>query len=332
MADARQCFVVRAVKLVLACALMVVVWGCSSASERTPPGQGTPGAGVGPSSRSVVPLDFPSGDEVDGPDCRSFGVNCLDAGSARDIENRCVGPTQSRDLARLTYQPRVKLKLGADYTYRLTLAPTTISIRLPGSSTEDFLVTCTVRASLEAAADKLGVAPSGFQKQRYFPPEPTEFSWIVTAQEPGTQSATIKLQPVMRVDSGDGEIEDFEGRVEPVVVRFDVAAGTAKPDDDGLVEQTGGFLKGSWNAVVSVATGVAAIAGALSAIHALRKRRRRRAASQVDEPHAGAPLATAEADTGDHEGIANDASTSPEVSSVSSRGTPDGGPPARRSR
>lgn len=239
-----------------------------------------------------LPPAAPAGTGRPGGQCDSSEDRCIDGEEPPDIEERCVAPTSRTEVARLYYDRKVQLELRTGRDYTILLAPEEAAVSAPGSATEDFEVTCTIQAKLYGAREQLEVSPTGLQRQRYLPPTPTEFSWIVTAQETGTLPAKLQLQPVMRVQSGD-DVEDFEGRAELITVTFVVPAAPSARDD-GIVGQTGDVISASWDVVVSLATGVAALAAAFAAVHQLRKKRSKSAPTTGP---AKAQAETAEAST-----------------------------------
>ncbi len=161
---------------------------------------------------------------------------------------RCVGVTQSFESALISFEdsPTMRLDETSDFTVAVTPADMPRD-GLPGQ--DEILVTCTIDARLVMSPSDATVIPTGWETLAYVPPEPAEWSWLVTPVRAGMIDANIEVRPVLVVERDDGQ-----ERVSYTTKRYGV---------DISVHQ------GLWDRVSALMTPIRAILGLLTAIVAL---------------------------------------------------------------
>ncbi len=180
------------------------------------------------------------------------GCGQSDPGQPDDVlsgfTQRCVGATKSLESALISFDaaPAMRLNETSDFTVAVTPPDQPVD-DLPGQ--DEVLVTCSIDARLVMSPADASVTPTGWETRVYVPPEPAEWSWLVTPVSAGVIDANIEIRPVVVVE-GDGGQER-------------VAYATKRYDVDISVRE------GVWDRVNALITPLRAIIGLLTAAVAL---------------------------------------------------------------
>jgi hypothetical protein len=189
------------------------------------------------------------------------------------FRQRCLRETTSLDAASVFYESPVRLAKARPHRFTLEIRPLTASgDGSPGGLQRHgrILLACTVQARLLVAPDALEVAPRAWQGRRFLPPNPSTWTWIVTARTAGRTDTVLQLKPVVQIDDGHRiAVQDLGVAEYDVTFSAPAAPAPAVP----VTHRVGDLLASSWKVLVGLATGVSAILAALVAVRGLRVRR-----------------------------------------------------------
>lgn len=188
------------------------------------------------------------------------------------FRERCLRQTTSLDAATVLYESPVRLARARPHRFKLEIRPVTAAVdgssgRLRGHGR--ILLACTVQARLLEVPDALRVSPPLWQGRRFLPPNPSRWTWVVTASTEGRTDTVLQLKPVVQIVNGARiEVRDLG------VAEYDVTFSTPSTPAPTVpfTKRTGNFLASSWEVLVALATGVSAILAALVALRGLRSR------------------------------------------------------------
>jgi hypothetical protein len=169
-------------------------------------------------------------------------------GSLSEFAERCVGVTESFERAEVSFDDAPFMRLNE--TSEISMAIGAVGEEVEGLPSQgEVLVTCTIDARLVMSPDDATVNPAGWETRRYVPPEPAEWSWLVTPSKPGEIDANIELRPIVVVQSDGGS---------------DTTEYTTRSYDlDITVEQA------LWDRISALTTQVKVVLGLVTAVTAL---------------------------------------------------------------
>jgi hypothetical protein len=159
-----------------------------------------------------------------------------------------------------------------DRTVRLHLSSAhrfVVALAAPGSSAPPdagqpqgaLKLACTVEARLIASSSELSISPGDWVAGQYVPPDPTTWTWIVTAVSSGTSEAVLQLKPVIRASQADGSVTVQDLRTEEFPVRFETFSSPGRR------------LADLWKQVVGGAAGLGAVLGLVLTARSIRNGR-----------------------------------------------------------
>ena len=128
-----------------------------------------------------------------------------------------------------------------------------------GPAQSELTLVCSVEARLVAPQSKLEISPRGWSKDKFLPPQPASWTWVVTASSPGTVEAVLQLRPVVITSDVNGTVRTDDLGVE----EFDVTFSTD--------QSTTGWISSWWARLVAFATGAAALLGLYLMVRSLRR-------------------------------------------------------------
>ena len=165
-----------------------------------------------------------------------------------DFTERCLGVTESFERAQVSFDDTPSMRLNETSEISMAVGAVGEEVEgLPGQG--EVLVTCTIDARLVMSPDDATVNPSGWETRRYVPPEPAEWSWLVTPSKAGEIDANIEIRPILVVQ-GDGGADTTEYT-------------TKSYDLDITVAQT------LWDRISALTTQVKVVLGLVTAVTAL---------------------------------------------------------------
>ena len=116
-----------------------------------------------------------------------------------DFTERCLEATEAVEPAQIRFDDSPVMQLGETTSYVLQISPDgTGDTELPPQG--DVRVTCTIEARFVVSPQDAAVTPQGWEERRYLPPEPAEWAWLVTPQQPGDVEASLEVRPILVVD------------------------------------------------------------------------------------------------------------------------------------
>ena len=182
----------------------------------------------------------------------------LNQGKLGDFEDRCVGRTKRLDKVSLVYDDTVELTLRTSQIFRVAVGkPGTVDEYGPAQGV--LRIACTIEARLVASEDVLDISPPGWAADRYTPPDPTTWSWVVTSRSTRPAEAVLQLKPVIRVTRNNGDVSRADLRTEDYPVTFtttDTVSSRAS-------------AAGRW--VAGAATGLGAVLALVVTVRSLRR-------------------------------------------------------------
>ena len=246
--------------------------GCGSGETTAPPPDFQPTSAPPPlqSTAPAAPIGTPTSIPT-----RSGSPVDLD-----EYRRRCLARTATLDQAYLFYDRITTLVVGES---------TTFSVRIDSSSQGTagglprqggIQLACTVQARLIASPD-LAATPQEWSDQKYLPPAPTSWEWVLTPTVAGTFTGVVQLKPVIQNDDG---ATTSELRTESFQITFRVAEPPTS-----LASKGGEVASGLWKGIVGFAGGVTVLLGAAVGVVTLLKKRKKPAGSpeesaEVPEP------------------------------------------------
>jgi hypothetical protein len=201
-------------------------------------------------------------------------------GYVERYRRRCLRETTGiPDPVTPFFDESVELALSRPHRFKLVLASAGSQVGVPEVQPHTKIrVACTVRARLVTAPSALDVSPATWEPQEYLPPEPSSWTWVVTAKSYGTSEAVLKLRPVLRVSDERGNVLDRDWTTQEYDVTF-ITKHPPKPDKP-LPTVIRDFLTASWEALIALAAGVTMIVGAIVGVRGLARRK----ASPTEHP------------------------------------------------
>ncbi len=165
-----------------------------------------------------------------------------------EFAERCLGVTESFERAEVSFDDAPSMRL--DETSEISMVVGAVGEEVDGLPSQgEVVVTCTIDARLVMSPDDATVNPAGWETRRYVPPEPAEWSWLVTPSKAGEIDANIEIRPIVVVQSDGGA---------------DTTEYTTKSYDlDITVEQT------LWDRISALTTQVKVVLGLVTAVTAL---------------------------------------------------------------
>jgi hypothetical protein len=242
--------------------LVVIVLGVVLAlqidEEENPPGD--PG-GLDPTETLETDETFASSPTESSSSDPHLGGD--DAELLAALRDRCLRETSVLDEAAVRFDDDISVQTGEQTRFRVTLAPPGSTPSTAGSAPEQgrIKVACVVEARLVSSGSEVTVSPSDWSSDKYIPPEPTTWSWTVSAEGPGTSSAVLELRPAVQLSTGSGPVQEAAlGTVE-----YDVTFRVSRSPSD----QVGA----AWKWVVAGVTFVGLVLGIVVSIATIRNHR-----------------------------------------------------------
>lgn len=122
-----------------------------------------------------------------------------------DFTNRCLGVTARFEEAEIRFDDRPTMELNETSAFVVAIGQPGFSRDLPTQG--NVKATCTIQARLVIAAEDASLSPADWEEQRYLPPEPVEWSWLVTPKRVAELPARIDIRPVLVTVTDDGTEE-----------------------------------------------------------------------------------------------------------------------------
>ena len=145
-----------------------------------------------------------------------------------DYRERCLEATRSLDEADVRFNDRVELTTGDRTNFSVTLQALDVAPTTPGDPSQGRVqIACTVGARLIAPSGGISISPEDWVSDKYLPPTPTTWTWLVTATDPGDTDALLLLRPAILVTKGDGPAQEADLGTVEFAVTFDVARSTS---------------------------------------------------------------------------------------------------------
>lgn len=180
--------------------------------------------------------------------CGSEERNSAQGVGVDEYLDSCFSETEELHRASLSYDSRFELTKSEAKTFTLTLSNQPLGV--PGSTSDELRVACTVSARLIAPSSRVEVTPTDWVQQQYVPPRDTTWKWVVAGRAAGQSEAVVEVRPAIRLTNSDGSTRLEDLRTEQFPVTF--AVGTTWKQK----------MTSYWGALTGGATGVATLIGA----------------------------------------------------------------------
>lgn len=138
-----------------------------------------------------------------------------------EFVSRCAEATSVLDESKVYFREQVQVDRGEPHRYRLAIGPETPegpAARLGLPVQDEALVTCAISARLVADSE-VSIEPEGWQEATYLPPDPVEWTWLVTPTSAGDHPGTLQIYPIVRVDL-EGSIEVLKYGTRSYAIQF----------------------------------------------------------------------------------------------------------------
>ncbi|WP_306204525.1 hypothetical protein [Actinoplanes sp. RD1] len=190
-----------------------------------------------------------------------------EARSFEDYAQRCLKATKKFRDATVVFDPDIAMTKDRAST---VTAAVTLDANLPAdtllpdadAATRKVAVACEVEAGLVADSGDFGVTPAGFSTQSVLEGQDAVWHWLVTPKRTGDFTVILQLRPVVLVGSGSGEYKKHNVTTlsQPSAVHVTHANWAAAAKD---------WLSSTTGMLTALGTAVAAVAGAVVAVHQL---------------------------------------------------------------
>lgn len=250
----RWCFWLAALSL----AGLVVLSGCGGdADPPSSPGDRT-STGAVPTATPTMgeSSPAPSRDVTGSPD--SSPTDPLSG-----YRERCLGETRSLDEAEVRFEKEVRLETGDHTQFSVTLQRPDLLPSASGTPSQGRVhVACIIEARLVSPDSGVSISPEDWVTDRYVPPTPTTWTWLVTATDPAEAIALLQLRPAILVDDGVSPVKKADLGVVDFPVTFHVTRSAS--DTAGV----------AWRWIVGAVGLVVALLAIPPGYQALRGRKR----------------------------------------------------------
>jgi hypothetical protein len=132
----------------------------------------------------------------------------------RRFERRCVHRTRRLDAAAMYFRPTADVALGGTTRVMLVISPYDPSGARPDEVPKDLpmqggvSVACTIEALLVVSPADADAAPPTWETRKYLPPEPAEWSWVLSPLRTGRFTALLQIRPVVTISDPQGGVSE----------------------------------------------------------------------------------------------------------------------------
>jgi len=188
-----------------------------------------------------------------------------DTEAYREYAQQCLEATKKFNNAQVVFDPKVSMIKDRSST---VTAVVTLNTQLPAddilpgvqASSRPVKVACEVEANLVVDSGEFGVSPSDFSSRSVLKDQDATWQWLVTPRRVGDFTIMLQLRPVVLVGENSDSLERHNVTVLSVTSAVHVT-------HKNWLAAFGDWLKSTMGMLTALATLIAAISGAVFAVH-----------------------------------------------------------------